>query len=352
VIVIVDPSDVDEALLAEMIELANGDLGTILVVTGPCSSLTWQLECAEGVVTVQPLALTMDSIGIPQEIDCLIEEFVPPTEPDQDEVEGVEELDAEEVHAVLADHVTIAQERLPSTTSATEVENSEWDVELKVLGQVRCVGSKEPLTPTELHLAIYLAFNRNGANSDTIATMVWPNGAAQRTITNTMASLRRKLGTGSDGEMLFPLGRDSQYLYKLSPRVTTDWDRFLDLARRAEELPPDQAVELLDEALELIDGPPFRASTGYSWAYSDGTATLILETVSLVARRCVEVHLQRSEYLDAGVAAQNGTRMVDDAADDPLMTRVAAALRSKGHDSCARTLLERATADAARTERA
>ena len=65
------------------------------------------------------------------------------------------------------------------------------------LGQVRCVGSKEPLTPTELHLAIYLAFNRNGANSDTIATMVWPNGAAQRTITNTMASLRRKLGTVS-----------------------------------------------------------------------------------------------------------------------------------------------------------
>jgi hypothetical protein len=99
--------------------------------------------------------------------------------------------------------------------------------------------------------------------------MVWRNGAAQRTITNTMASLRRKLGTGSDGEMLFPLGRDHQYLYKLSPRVTTDWDRFLDLARRAEELPPDQAVELLDRALELIDGPPFRASAGYSWAYSD-----------------------------------------------------------------------------------
>jgi hypothetical protein len=205
--------------------------------------------------------------------------------------------------------VAIAQERLPSATSATAVDSSEWDVELKVLGQVRCVGSKEPLTPTELHLAIYLAFNRNGANSDTIATMVWPNGAAQRTITNTMASLRRKLGTGSDGEMLFPLGRDSQYLYKLSPRVTTDWDRFLDLARRAEELPPDQAVELLDQALELIDGPPFRASTGYSWAYSDGTASLISETVALVARRCVDPAPRPPLRVPgAGVAAYNGTR--------------------------------------------
>jgi nucleoid-associated protein YgaU len=351
VIVIVDPSDVDEVLLAEMIELANGDLGTVLVVTGPCPSLTWQLECAGGVVTVQPLALAMDSVGVSEDIDCLIEEFVPPAELDQDEPEGVEELDADKVHAVLADHVVIAQERLPSTASATAVESTEWDVELKVLGQVRCVGSKEPLTPTELHLAIYLAFNRNGANSDTIATMVWPNGAAQRTITNTMASLRRKLGAGSDGEMLFPLGRDSQYLYKLSPRVTTDWDRFIELARQAEESPPDQAVDLLDQALDLIDGPPFRASTGYSWAYSDGTASLICETVALVARRCVDLHLDRAEFLAAGTAAYNGTRTIDDAADDPLVKRVADALRSSGQDSNARTLLERAAAGTAPTGR-
>lgn len=351
VIVIVDPSDVDEALLAEMIELANGDLGTVLVVTGPCSSLTWQLECAGGVVTVQPLALAMDSVGVSEDIDCLIEEFVPSAEPDQDEPEGVEELEADEVPAVLADHVAIAQKRLPSATSSTAVDSSAWDVELKVLGQVRCVGSKEPLTPTELHLAIYLAFNRNGANSDTIATMVWPNGAAQRTITNTMASLRRKLGTGSDGEMLFPLGRDSQYVYKLSPRVTTDWDRFLDLAQRAEEFPPDQAVELLDEALELIDGPPFRASTGYSWAYSDGTAGLICETVALVARRCVDLHLDHSEFLAAGIAAYNGTRVLDDAAADPLVKRVEAALRSNGQDPSARTLRERAAVGRASTGR-
>jgi nucleoid-associated protein YgaU len=342
VIVIVDPSVVEASLLAEMIELANGDLGTVLVVTGPCPSLTWQLEGAGGVVTVQPLALAMDSVGVSEAIECLIEEFVPPAEPDQDEPEAGEELDADEVHAVLADHVAIARERLSRTTSATADDSSEWDVELKVIGQVRCVGSKEPLTPTELHLAIYLAFNRNGANSDTIATVVWPNGAAQRTITNTMASLRRKLGTGSDGEMLFPLGRDSQYLYKLSPRVTTDWDRFIKLARQAEESPPDQAVDLLDQALELIDGPPFRASTGYSWAYSDGTASLICETVALVARRCVDLHLDRAELLAAGTAAYNGTRTIDEAADDPLVKRVADALRSSGQDSSARTLLERA----------
>ena len=64
-----------------------------------------------------------------------------------------------------------------------------------------------------------------------------------------MASLRRKLGTGSDGEMLFPLGRDNQYVYRLSPRVITDWDRFLALDEARRELPPEEALPLLDQAL-------------------------------------------------------------------------------------------------------
>ncbi len=351
VVVILDPSSVEEKRLDEMVELANGDLGTIVVVTGPCSALTWQLQCSGGAVEIQPLGLTLGGLGLESELDCLIEDLVPSVDLTEDEPEENEELDADEILAVLADHVAIAQERFPSTVYEAPVEERYWDVELKVLGQVRCVGSKEPLTPTELHLAIYLAFNRSGANSDTIATMVWPNGAAQRTITNTMASLRRKLGTGSDGEMLFPLGRDHQYLYKLSPRVTTDWTRFLELAQRAEEIPSDEAVELLDEALELIDGPPFRAPSGYSWAYSDGTATLISETVALVARRCVDLHLERSEFLAAGVAAHNGTRTLDDAADDPLVQRVADALRSDGRHSGAKTVLNGASSNGDSVER-
>jgi len=332
VIVIADLAVVGEEHLAEMIALTNGDLGTVLVVVGECPSLTWQLECDGGEVAIQPLQLTLDSLGVLRKLDCLIEEFVPPADPSQDELEDAEELEPDEVQAVLADHVAIAHERRPAEASSIAADDGEWDVQLKVLGQVRCVGLDEPLTPTELHLAIFLAFHPNGENSDTIATMVWPNGAAPRTITNTMASLRRKLGTGSDGEMLFPLGRDSQYVYKLAPRVTTDWDRFLNLARRAEAVPSDEAVELLDQALELIDGPPFRAPSGYSWAYSDGTASLMCETVALVARRCVDLHLERSEFLDAGVAAYNGTRTIDDAADDPLVHRVADALRSNGFE--------------------
>ena len=119
--------------------------------------------------------------------------------------------------------------------------------------------------------------------------------------------------------MLFPLGRDNQYVYRLSPRVVTDWDRFIALTKRADRLPAEEAVALLDEALELIDGPPFRAATGYSWAYSDGTATLMAETAKAVARRCVELHLAQSEHVAAGAAASQGAKIHGgDFGDDPI----------------------------------
>lgn len=315
VIVIVDPLAVGEDQLGQMLDLANGDLGTILLISGPCPEASWKLECTQEDVTLQPLGLTLSSLSISAELDCLIEEMIPQAELDADEAEEVGQCEPDQVEAVLADHVAMAHERVCDIPGA--IDERQWDVELKVLGQVRCVGAEQTLTPTELHLAIYLAFHPNGESADTIITMLWPNGVAHRTFTNTMASLRRKLGTGSDGEMLFPLGRDSQYLYKLSPRVTTDWHRFLDLVRRAEALPDQQAVELLDEALSLIEGPPFRAAAGYSWAYSDGTASLVTETVALVARRCADLHCGRGERLDAEVALQRMNRLVEAADECP-----------------------------------
>lgn len=317
VIVIVDPQGVGEDELGQMLDLANGDLGTILLISGTCPTASWKLEATQGEVSIHPLGLTLASLAISTELDCLIEEMIPQADPDQDEAEEVGECEPDQVEAVLADHVAMAHERLCDIPGA--IDEKEWDVELKVLGQVRCVGAEQTLTPTELHLAIYLAFHPNGENADTIITMVWPNGVAHRTFTNTMASLRRKLGTGSDGAMLFPLGRDSQYLYKLSPRVTTDWHRFLDLVRRAESLPDGQAVGLLDEALSLVEGPPFRAAAGYSWAYSDGTASLMSETVVIAARRCADIHCAQAEDVDAELALHRGNlAMGEFVEEDPL----------------------------------
>ena len=177
------------------------------------------------------------------------------------------------------------------------VRRTSWDVELKVLGQVRAIGTKEPLSPTELHLAIYLAFNRSGENADTIATMLWPNGINPRTLTNAMASLRRKLGTGADGEPLFPLGRDNQYVSAL--RTGRDRLGSIRRARRAGPTPSTttRPCRCSTKRSSSIDGPPFRAATGYSWAYSDGTATMISDTVRAASSRAAQLHDSAATWL-------------------------------------------------------
>ena len=302
VVVVIETAHIGAEQLAEIADMAHGDLGAVVVLVGPEPASEWRLVVEPDVTRLEPLGLQLDPVSIDEAFVSAADEFIPPADPELDEsVDDAWDDDAEvDGQLVLADHLDIIHlhnralpldEEPTSGGEPAEDGADDWDVELKVLGQVRAIGTKEPLSPTELHLAIYLAFNRSGENADTIATMLWPNGINPRTLTNAMASLRRKLGTGADGEPLFPLGRDNQYTYSLSDRVVTDWDRFVALVDRAGRCDDeDDEADLLDQALELIDGPPFRAATGYSWAYSDGTATLICDTVRAAGMRAVSLH--------------------------------------------------------------
>ena len=308
VVVLVDAASVGAEVIARLVAVANGDLGALVVVHGDDPSVSWRLRFADSTVTLEPLGLELERIGLSEQTADLVEEIVPPGDSsiDEDPVPTFDLADAEAPTLLL-----------PQLTEDLTVElaDEDFDVELKVLGQVRAVGAKQPLTPTELHLAIYLAFHRNGENADTISTMIWPDGARPKTLVNTMASLRRKLGTGSDGQMLFPLGRDNQYTYRLSDRVVTDWDRFVALARRAETAEPDDAIALLERAIDLIDGPPFRASAGYSWAYSEGIAASMVELAVRVGE-AVLAECLADQRAEAATRAGNQTlRIVDSPLD-------------------------------------
>lgn len=311
VIVLVGADAAGSDAFDELTALGHGDLGAVVVAVGASGSASWTLRCeGGGSVTLEPVGLQLTSVGLDAAACCLVEEFVPSSDPSDDEFADPPAIDGAQLEMVLADHVALAHQRLATPAAQQQPDEiSDWDVELKVLGEVRCVGAREQLTPTELHMAVVLAFHPNGINSDTLATLVWPNGVAERTMTNAMVSLRRKLGTGSDGELLFPLGRNTEHRYRLSSQVTTDWHRFLDLVRRSEQAAEDESIDLLDEALALVDGPPFRAATGYSWAYSDGTASLIADTISLLAKRCAEWHAVRSNPVASEVALGVASRL-------------------------------------------
>lgn len=72
----------------------------------------------------------------------------------------------------------------------------------------------------------------------------------------------------------------------------------LEQVRRAESLLDSEALPALDEALALVEGPPFQGSTGYSEACSDGTATLITVTIKTAARCPSEAHLRQGRKAD------------------------------------------------------
>ena len=203
----------------------------------------WVIEC-------EPVGIRVDSLGV---------ELVPAVMTD--------EFD-HHLRELLDDAVTDTPEPAP----AARVGGDDWDVELRVLGQVDAVGTVEHLSPLELELAIYLAFNRDGATSDTIRTMLWPEGRAPKTFRNLVYTVRRKLGTGPDGEpYLSPI--DPYGRYRLSPRVTTDWERFQHLAAHGDKHTNQQARG-------LIRGPAFQATTGYTWAFNDNTARIIDDTIA------------------------------------------------------------------------
>jgi nucleoid-associated protein YgaU len=321
VVVAIDAVSVGAEAVARLVGLANGDLGAIVVVQGDEPSVTWRLRFSESTMTLEPLGLELERVGLTQQAAELVDEIVPAGDPatDEEPTPTFELADAEAPTLLLP--------QLSQETNVDVDDGEDFDVELKVLGQVRAVGTKQPLTPTELHLAIYLAFHRNGENADTISTMIWPDGARPKTLVNTMASLRRKLGTGSDGQMLFPLGRDNQYSYRLSDRVVTDWDRFVALARRAETAEPDQAAALLERAIDLIDGPPFRASAGYSWAYSEGVAASIVELAVRVGEAVLHSCFGCGRMDDA---ARLGARVLS-IVDSPLDAQQVVHLTAEAH---------------------
>jgi LysM repeat protein len=331
VIVVVDAALGSADELSTLVGLSNGDLGAVVIVLGDHPGASCRVEVDGQRVRLEPLALELDGVGLEPTVSCLIDEIIPAPqlvlEDDEPTEQGAE--------TSLADDVALA---MTHDTGVDLAVDEEWDVELKVLGQVRAIGTKEPLSPIELHLAIYLAFHRYGENADTISTMIWPEGASPKTLTNTMGSLRRKLGSDPDGNLLFPLGREHQHTYSLSDRVITDWDRFRALVARAQQVPDKEATAVLDEALDLVDGPPFRAASGFSWA-SIGTNADIINGVTAAAERCVQLHLD-AEDADAasraGFKGLNITDSPDDARD--LIKLVVEALCLAGNETGAAEL--------------
>ena len=132
----------------------------------------------------------------------------------------------------------------------------------------------------------YLAHHRDGVEVGRVMNTLWPSTTARRTwIANVYADAARSLESGSSaGVVLNPRpGADDEY--RLDPAVTSDLEQFRSMVAQAVALPLTEAVELLTDALAMIEGIPYSNITS-RWPIAEGhwqEATVMVDE----ATRCV-----------------------------------------------------------------
>ncbi|MFF5505832.1 LysM peptidoglycan-binding domain-containing protein [Streptomyces roseolus] len=135
--------------------------------------------------------------------------------------------------------------------------------EIQVLGPVTVTGIQASgHGPKLAQLAAYLYFKPG--RPDAVREAMDPRSPwSPATLQNRISQLRSSLGSDPDAGLYLP--RDRTGIYKLSPKVRCDWDRFLRLAERGLAKGPSTGIPDLEAALALVRGVPF-GGTPPAWA--------------------------------------------------------------------------------------
>lgn len=159
---------------------------------------------------------------------------------------------------------------------------AEFDVLVRLLGPVEIDGAKQPIDRRKaIELVVYLATHPKGLDDERLKTALWPDERApQASFNTTVTRARSRLGTAADGSHHLPHVIATGGVYRVGPRVTTDFvllERRLVAARAAA---PESAIRTLRTGLDMVRGLPLAgARQGYEWAYAEGLVARI-ETVA------------------------------------------------------------------------
>jgi DNA-binding SARP family transcriptional activator len=144
---------------------------------------------------------------------------------------------------------------------------------------------------------VYLAMHPKGASNEVWATALWPDRLmAPSSLHSTASVARRSLGQSVDGTDHLPR---SHGRLALAGTVSTDWDRFVTLAR-------SDRAELWREALLLVRGRPFEGLRSSDWPILEGIAPAIEAAVVDLSGRLAGTYLRRRNSQGAEWAARRG----------------------------------------------
>jgi hypothetical protein len=179
--------------------------------------------------------------------------------------------------------------------------------EVLVLGTLQVTGLAERFEQAKCaELVTYLALHRHGTEPDTLMEAMWPeHPPSLQRLRTVVARARAALGKETDTDPYLPIIAKGE-LYRISPKVSCDLDRFTHHVQAATTNPED-AQQQLQAALDLVEGPPFSGTfNGYGWAHTKGIITHAIVTVDNAAHRLAKLALDANDPALATWATRQG----------------------------------------------
>lgn len=188
---------------------------------------------------------------------------------------------------------------------------------VRVLGPVEIHGLATPCRAAKVvELVAFLATHPGGVTDGQIKAALWMDRpVAGGTFNNTVSLARRTLGNTPDGRPYLPPVEQGRY--RLDPTLVTDFDRLVSAS--------DERQSAL---LKEVAGPPFHASAGFEWAFSEGLVDNAATTVAAIAVRVATALIADGDVERAEGVVRCGLRVVP--GDGRLYDCLARSRQSRG----------------------
>jgi DNA-binding SARP family transcriptional activator len=308
-IVILHPTEQPPAEAQRLLALAHAGHGVAAIVGYPTGD-RWQLQVNDNTIRIEPLGQTLGRRNLTGEEQTAVTDIVAAAK----DPEGMPADFTDDPLANIDTTIDTTdgwQEPVEQTLFPDDqpsVEDSSVDApEMKLLGTLRVDGTERdfPLTKCAEYVA-YLTFHRRGVEADTLMEALWPEEPPNNDRLNRHTSkTRTALGTGPDGKPYLPYITGG--LYRISPHVRNDLERFTDYIQQADRTTGDEQAQHLHAALEFVEGIPFSgAGNGYTWAHTDGIITHIIVAIDNAAHRLAQQALDNNDPDEATWAARKG----------------------------------------------
>lgn len=305
-LVILDPGPTPPPHADRLLAIAHSGKAVAAVVGYPTGG-RWRLHLEDDTIRIDPLGWTLTRRNLTPNEQAAIADLVTAAQ----DLEGVpadtlstplyEALEEPPTSTVATEPAELDAAQPPTVVAAVAVP------EVRVLGPVRVDGLSRnfPLRKCT-ELVAYLTFHRQGVEADRVMEALWPEQPPNYSRLNLhMSRARTTLGEGPDGQPYVPYIRDG--LYRVSPQLRSDLERFISHARDADSASGADEIDHLHAALTLVEASPFTgAGNGYVWAHVDGLITHAVVAIDNAAHRLAQLALANDAYDQAEWAARKG----------------------------------------------